>query len=86
MPEEIQLAEIETGVFAGEKISPIPSVGLYVPRGRGAFPSMMLMLAIPAWWQEWKEWSFALPPINRATSNRFLWWRRAWLESQKFIS
>ncbi|MFM6325303.1 MAG: histidinol dehydrogenase [Microcystis panniformis] len=48
MPEEIQLAEIETGVFAGEKISPIPSVGLYVPRGRGAFPSMMLMLAIPA--------------------------------------
>ncbi|MFM7474972.1 MAG: histidinol dehydrogenase, partial [Microcystis aeruginosa] len=48
MPEEIQLAEIEAGVFAGEKISPIPSVGLYVPRGRGAFPSMMLMLAIPA--------------------------------------
>ncbi|OKH18842.1 histidinol dehydrogenase [Hydrococcus rivularis NIES-593] len=48
MPEEMQLAEIDAGVFAGEKISPIPSVGLYVPRGRGAFPSMMLMLAIPA--------------------------------------
>jgi len=48
MPEETLLAEIETGVFAGEKISPIPNVGLYVPRGRGAFPSMMLMLAIPA--------------------------------------
>ncbi|MEG3439691.1 histidinol dehydrogenase [Pannus brasiliensis CCIBt3594] len=48
MPEEVQLAEIEKGVFAGEKISPIPNVGLYVPRGRGAFPSMMLMLAIPA--------------------------------------
>lgn len=48
MPEEINLAEIEAGVFAGEKISPIPRVGLYVPRGRGAFPSMMLMLAIPA--------------------------------------
>jgi histidinol dehydrogenase len=48
MPEEIQLAEIQKGVFAGEKISPIPNVGLYVPRGRGAFPSMMLMLAIPA--------------------------------------
>lgn len=48
MPEEIQLAEIEKGVFAGEKISPLPSAGLYVPRGRGAFPSMMLMLAIPA--------------------------------------
>lgn len=48
MPEEIQLAEIEGGIFAGEKISPIPSVGLYVPRGKGAFPSMMMMLAIPA--------------------------------------
>jgi histidinol dehydrogenase len=48
MPEEIQLGEISPGVFAGEKITPLPSVGLYVPRGRGAFPSMMLMLAIPA--------------------------------------
>lgn len=48
MPEEIQLAEIDRGIFAGEKISPIPSAGLYVPRGKGAFPSMMLMLAIPA--------------------------------------
>lgn len=48
MPEEIQLAEIDRGIFAGEKISPIPSVGLYVPRGKGAFPSMMLMLTIPA--------------------------------------
>jgi histidinol dehydrogenase len=48
MPEEMNLAEIDTGVFAGEKITPIPRVGLYVPRGRGAFPSMMLMLTIPA--------------------------------------
>jgi histidinol dehydrogenase len=48
MPEEIQLAEIDQGVFAGEKITPIPSFGLYVPRGKGAFPSVMLMLAVPA--------------------------------------
>ncbi|MEA5535334.1 histidinol dehydrogenase [Crocosphaera sp. XPORK-15E] len=48
MPEEMNLAEIETGIFAGEKITPIPRVGLYVPRGKGAFPSMMLMLTIPA--------------------------------------
>lgn len=48
MPEEIQLAEIDEGVFAGEKITPIPSFGLYVPRGKGAFPSVMLMLAVPA--------------------------------------
>lgn len=48
MPDQIRLSEIEPGVFAGEKINPIPRVGLYVPRGRGAFPSMMLMLTIPA--------------------------------------
>ena len=42
------MAEIEKGVFAGEKITPIASVGLYVPRGKGAFPSVMLMLTVPA--------------------------------------
>lgn len=48
MPTPMHLAEIEPGVFAGEKITPLPSAGLYVPRGKGAFPSMMLMLAVPA--------------------------------------
>ena len=48
MPEEMQLAEIDTGVFAGEKVTPVPSAGLYVPRGKGAFPSVMLMLTVPA--------------------------------------
>ncbi|MGK7958540.1 MAG: histidinol dehydrogenase [Crocosphaera sp.] len=48
LPEEMNLAEIDSGIFAGEKITPLPSVGLYVPRGKGAFPSMMLMLTIPA--------------------------------------
>lgn len=48
IPPQMHLGEVEPGVFAGEKITPIPSVGLYVPRGKGAFPSMMLMLAVPA--------------------------------------
>ena len=48
MPEEIQLAEINGGVFAGEKVTPIASAGLYVPRGKGSFPSVMLMLSVPA--------------------------------------
>jgi len=47
MPEEIQLSEVRPGVFAGEKVTPIASAGLYVPRGKGAFPSVMLMLAVP---------------------------------------
>jgi histidinol dehydrogenase len=48
LPEEFQLAEIQPGIFAGEKFTPITSAGLYVPRGKGAFPSVMLMLAVPA--------------------------------------
>jgi histidinol dehydrogenase len=34
--------------MAGEKVTPVTSAGLYVPRGKGAFPSVMLMLATPA--------------------------------------
>jgi histidinol dehydrogenase len=48
MPEEMWFTQIDKGIMAGEKITPISSVALYVPRGKGAFPSVMLMLAIPA--------------------------------------
>ena len=48
MPHEQWSTEVEPGVIAGEKITPITSVGLYVPRGKGAFPSVMYMLATPA--------------------------------------
>ncbi|MDM8517015.1 histidinol dehydrogenase [Desulfobacterales bacterium HSG16] len=48
MPEEMWFKQIDDGIMAGEKITPITSVGLYVPRGKGSFPSVMLMLCIPA--------------------------------------
>ncbi len=48
MPESLWFEEIEPGVLAGEKATPIDSLGLYVPRGKGAFPSVMLMLGVPA--------------------------------------
>ncbi len=48
MPQEQWFTEVEPGVIAGEKITPISSVGLYVPRGKGAFPSVLYMLATPA--------------------------------------
>jgi histidinol dehydrogenase len=44
----LSLREIQPGVFAGERWSPLDSVGLYVPRGRGSFPSVAYMLAAPA--------------------------------------
>ncbi len=40
--------EISPGLMAGEKVVPIASVGLYVPRGKGSFPSMMMMAGVPA--------------------------------------
>lgn len=40
--------EIMPGIVAGEKVVPIPSVALYVPRGKGSFPSMMMMSGVPA--------------------------------------
>lgn len=48
MPEPMWFTEVQPGIMAGEKVTPVASAGLYVPRGKGAFPSVMLMLAVPA--------------------------------------
>lgn len=48
MPHEQWMTEVEPGVIVGEKVTPVSSVGLYVPRGKGAFPSVLYMLATPA--------------------------------------
>ena len=48
MPEPMWFMEVAPGIMAGEKVTPVASAGLYVPRGKGAFPSVMLMLATPA--------------------------------------
>jgi histidinol dehydrogenase len=42
------MVEVQPGVFAGDRTTPVPSVACYVPRGKGAFPSSVLMTAIPA--------------------------------------
>jgi histidinol dehydrogenase len=48
MPEAMWLKEMRPGAFAGERSLPIPSVACYVPRGKGSFPSVVMMTAIPA--------------------------------------
>ncbi|BDC51282.1 putative histidinol dehydrogenase 2 [Bryobacterales bacterium F-183] len=48
LPEPIWFAEVSPGVFAGEKATPIERVACYVPGGKGYFPSVMLMLGVPA--------------------------------------
>jgi histidinol dehydrogenase len=48
LPDPMRMREIRPGVFCGERINPIPSVACYVPRGKGSFPSVVLMTTIPA--------------------------------------
>lgn len=47
-PGEMTMQEVRSGAFVGERFLPIPSVACYVPRGKGSFPSVVLMNAIPA--------------------------------------
>lgn len=56
------LEEVRPGQYAGEKITAIPSVGLYVPRGKGSFPSVMYMLCMPAIIAGVKEIVVCTPP------------------------
>ena len=48
LPEEMWFTEVDKGLLVGEKTTPIVDVCLYVPRGKGSFPSVMLMLGVPA--------------------------------------
>ncbi len=45
---DMHLTESEPGVFLGQKIMPIASIGAYIPGGRAAYPSTALMTVIPA--------------------------------------
>ena len=47
-PKEMWIKEMHPGAFAGERCVPIDSVACYVPCGKGSFPSVLMMTAIPA--------------------------------------
>jgi histidinol dehydrogenase len=47
-PDAMWMLEVSPGSLGGERWSAIPSVACYVPRGKGAFPSVALMTTIPA--------------------------------------
>ncbi|MCL2294507.1 MAG: histidinol dehydrogenase [Spirochaetes bacterium] len=48
LPVNLSNFKILPGITTGERFLPIDSAGLYVPHGRGSFPSMLYMLAVPA--------------------------------------
>ncbi|MDC7126396.1 MAG: histidinol dehydrogenase [Spirochaetales bacterium] len=62
-PVKMSFSEVSPGIFAGERPSPLTSAGLYVPRGRGSFPSMLYMLAVPASIAEVERIVVVSPPI-----------------------
>ncbi len=41
-------AEIAPGILAGEQARPVDSAGLFVPSGKGSFPSVLVQIATPA--------------------------------------
>lgn len=67
MPEEIWFTNVNDGIMAGEKVTPITDVCLYVPRGKGSFPSVLLMLGIPALVAGVPKIVVVTPPNERGT-------------------
>ena len=48
LPEEMWFTMVDDGLMVGEKTTPIVDVCMYVPHGKGSFPSVLCMLGIPA--------------------------------------
>lgn len=55
--------ELESGLTAGEKVSPISSVGLFVPSGKASYPSVAYQLGVPAVVAGVPEIALVVPPV-----------------------
>lgn len=60
----------ENGVILGQKVRGLARVGLYVPGGTAAYPSSVLMNAIPAKIAGVKEIIMVTPPLKDGTPNK----------------
>ena len=66
--KDLWLVESEPGITLGVKITPLERVGMYVPGGRAAYPSTVLMCAVPAQVAGVKEIICCTPPpVNPLT-------------------
>ncbi|MCR4875168.1 MAG: histidinol dehydrogenase [Clostridia bacterium] len=59
----------ENGVVIGQKVTPIEKAGLYVPGGKAAYPSTVLMDSIPAKIAGCKEVVMVTPPMKDGKVN-----------------
>lgn len=60
----------ENGVIMGQRVRGLDKVGLYVPGGTAAYPSSVLMNAIPAKIAGVKEIIMVTPPLKDGTANK----------------
>ena len=59
----------EHGILLGQKVTPLDSVGIYVPGGKAAYPSTVLMNAIPAKIAGVKNIAITTPPQSDGKIN-----------------
>jgi histidinol dehydrogenase len=55
--------EVRPGFVLGEQVAPIPSAGLYVPAGKGSFPSVLVQVGVPAVVAGVPEIAVLVPPM-----------------------
>ena len=60
------------GTVLGQKLTPLDKVGIYVPGGKAAYPSTVLMSAVPAKVAGVKEVVMVTPPSRDGTVNPFV--------------
>ncbi|MBR0464042.1 MAG: histidinol dehydrogenase [Clostridia bacterium] len=60
---------LENGVVMGQKVTPLSRVGMYVPGGTAAYPSTVLMDAIPAKIAGCPELIMTTPPLSDGSIN-----------------
>ena len=62
--QQSYLLQKEKGIYLGQRVLPLASVGIYVPGGRAQYPSSVLMNAIPAHVAGVKRIVMVTPPIK----------------------
>lgn len=55
--------ESDPGLTVGEKSSPVLSAGLFIPSGKGSYPSVLVQLGVPAVVAGVPEINVVLPPV-----------------------
>ena len=58
--------EISPGLVVGERHTPVTSAGLYVPSGKGSFPSVLVQIGTPAVVAAVPEVAVVVPPVRGA--------------------